>query len=113
MAGRKKQTLLDELTGITAEYAGRSYRELLDQAYQWASQEARRGHQAFGGIGALYAALGLLPDCEDVVLAAAHRALVKRFHPDIPGGDVQRMARVNAAYQEIRRLRGGGDDHAR
>lgn len=50
----------------------------------------------------LYFVLGVLPDAEDVVIAAAYRALAKRYHPDQWKGDPsvahQRMTELNKAY---------------
>ena len=49
----------------------------------------------------LYAVLGVLPDAEDVVIAAAYRALAKRYHPDHWKGDPatahKRMSEINKA----------------
>lgn len=50
----------------------------------------------------LYAILGVLPDAEDIVVAAAYRALAQRYHPDKWGGDPaeahQRMSDINRAH---------------
>ena len=52
-----------------------------------------------------YAVLGVLPDAEDVVIAAAYRALAKRYHPDQWKGDPttahQRMSEINKANAVI------------
>ena len=52
-----------------------------------------------------YAVLGVLPDAEDVVIAAAYRALAKRYHPDQWQGDRstahQRMSEINKAYEVL------------
>lgn len=49
-----------------------------------------------------YAVLGVLPDAEDVVVAAAYRALASLYHPDRWKGDAieatRRMAEINVAY---------------
>lgn len=49
-----------------------------------------------------YAALGVMPDAEDVVVIAAYRALVGRYHPDRWNGDPRvahsRTASLNDAY---------------
>src|SRR3954464_9838665 len=50
----------------------------------------------------LYAVLGVLPDAEDVVIRAAYRALVARYHPDRYRGDPdeakRRSQEINDAY---------------
>jgi curved DNA-binding protein CbpA len=52
-----------------------------------------------------YAILGILPSAEPVVIAAAYRALAKRYHPDIWTGDravsEQRMREINEAYEVL------------
>jgi hypothetical protein len=47
-----------------------------------------------------YATLGLSPTSEDVVIHAAYRALVRRYHPDGNSSDVAdaRTRAINAAY---------------
>lgn len=48
----------------------------------------------------LYAVLGVAPDCEDFVIQAAYRALMRRYHPDT-NKDPEAAARaqiINAAY---------------
>jgi len=49
-----------------------------------------------------YAVLGLMPDAEDIVIVAAYRALVSRYHPDRWRGDPsvahERTAELNEAY---------------
>ena len=103
MSPKRRKTLLEDLVGITGEYATRSYKELLDQAYSWASAEA--GKKSGSGVAALYATLGLLPTAEPEVIEAAYRALAKKYHPDAAGGDGHRMATITAAHGEINRLR--------
>ena len=53
-----------------------------------------------------YSILGVLPDAEDVVIAAAYRALAQRYHPDKWDGDPEishrRMCSINEAYQALR-----------
>ena len=48
-----------------------------------------------------YAVLGVLPDAEEVVVAAAYRALAKRYHPDHWHGEPatahRRMSEINKA----------------
>lgn len=50
----------------------------------------------------LYRTLGVLPDAEDIVVAAAYRALAQRYHPDKWQGDPaeahRRMSDINYAY---------------
>ncbi len=52
-----------------------------------------------------YAVLGVLPDAEEVVIAAAYRALAKRYHPDHRQGDPttahKRMWEINKAYEVL------------
>jgi hypothetical protein len=48
----------------------------------------------------LYAILGVSPDSEDIVIKAAYRALMRRYHPDT-NNDADALARareINAAY---------------
>ncbi len=50
-----------------------------------------------------YAILGVDPAVDDDVIAAAYRALARRFHPDIAGDAATfRMMRINAAFDLIR-----------
>ena len=63
-----------------------------------------------------YQILGVEPDASDEELKARHRQLVREHHPDrliaqgMPEEMVQvaneQLARINAAYDEVRRLRG-------
>ena len=52
-----------------------------------------------------YVVLGVLPDAEEVVIAASHRALAKRYHPDLWKGDPaianKRMTEINQAYEVL------------
>ena len=52
-----------------------------------------------------YAALGLLPSAEQVVIKAAYKALAQRYHPDKFDGDADvacaRMEALNEAYQVL------------
>ncbi len=50
---------------------------------------------------AAFAALHLLPTAPLEVAKAAHKALALIHHPDRAGGDVQRMQRINAAFDLI------------
>lgn len=47
-----------------------------------------------------HATLFLLPNAPIEVVKAAHRALAQLHHPDV-GGDSERMAEINAAYDEL------------
>lgn len=49
-----------------------------------------------------YKVLHLDPTADEVVIAAAYRALAKRFHPDGNTPNPERMAQVNAAYAILR-----------
>ena len=53
-----------------------------------------------------YSILGVLPDAEDVVIAAAYRALAQRYHPDKWSVDPEishrRMSSINEAYEALR-----------
>ena len=50
-----------------------------------------------------YEVLGLLPQADDVVIKAAHKALAQKFHPDKHKTNkahyTEVMARINAAYE--------------
>ncbi|MEK7992442.1 MAG: DnaJ domain-containing protein [Planctomycetota bacterium] len=52
-----------------------------------------------------YSILGVLPDAEDVVIRAAYKALVHRYHPDKWDGDPQlahqKTAELNEAYDVL------------
>ena len=52
-----------------------------------------------------YAILGVLPTAEYIVIQAAYRALVQRYHPDRFDGSADdanaRTAKLNAAYEEL------------
>jgi DnaJ-domain-containing protein 1 len=50
---------------------------------------------------AAFTALHLLPTAPLEVAKAAHKALALIHHPDRAGGDVQRMQRINAAFDLI------------
>jgi curved DNA-binding protein CbpA len=48
----------------------------------------------------LYAVLGVAPDCEDFVIQAAYRALMRRYHPDTNSDPeaAQKAQAINDAY---------------
>lgn len=69
-------------------------------------------------VGDPFHVLGVSRDSSDAEIKAAHRQLVKENHPDrlvaqgMPAEFVEisneKLARINAAYDDIRRLRGNG-----
>ena len=50
-----------------------------------------------------YRVLGLEPGAEPAAVEGAYRTLIKRHHPDRPGGDSARAAEINWAYHHIRK----------
>ncbi len=52
----------------------------------------------------LYTLLNVLPDADPVVIEAAYKALMKRYHPDIASGGAAagRAAELNQAYRILR-----------
>lgn len=58
-----------------------------------------------GGSTGPYATLFVADNAPDCVVTAAHKALARMHHPDV-GGDRDAMAAVNAAMDEIKKLRG-------
>jgi hypothetical protein len=53
-----------------------------------------------------YAILGLRPGAGRAEVNDAYRRLMKRHHPDRPGGDANRAAEINRAYTFLRRRLG-------
>jgi curved DNA-binding protein CbpA len=50
-----------------------------------------------------YVVLGITRDADDRAIAAAHRRLARRHHPDVAGEDAtNRMTRINAAFDTIK-----------
>ena len=48
-----------------------------------------------------YAVLQVRPDAEYEVIAAAHRSLARRTHPDVAGGTIEGMRRINDAWRVL------------
>jgi DnaJ domain len=48
-----------------------------------------------------YDTLQVVPTASDDVLHDSYRRLARRYHPDAPGGDEQRMARLNEAWRVL------------
>lgn len=48
-----------------------------------------------------YEVLGVEPTADEAALRAAFRRLARTHHPDAPGGDAARMARVNEAWRVL------------
>ena len=62
-----------------------------------------------------YSVLGISPDATDEEIKNAYRALARKYHPDNYGDDNplkdlanEKMQEVNAAYDEIQRMRSAG-----
>lgn len=55
------------------------------------------------GEDSAYAALGLRPGAGRAEVEQAYRRLIKRYHPDMEGGDPGRAAEINRAYTQLRR----------
>jgi len=53
-----------------------------------------------------YATLYINNSAPDAVVKAAHKALTRLYHPDL-GGDPKAMGAVNAAFEDIKKERGG------
>lgn len=63
------------------------------------------GHAGFAillpmEIGEHYRTLGVTPDCDDVVIHAAFRALLKKFHPDVDNSTIAavKAAKISEAF---------------
>ena len=56
-------------------------------------------HPSFGELGGedAFAILGVAPSADDNEIRGARRRLLRRFHPDLPGGDLARSQMVTAA----------------
>ena len=63
-----------------------------------------------------YKVLGVSPDATDDQIKQAYRALAKKYHPDNyvnnPVADLaaEKMKEINAAYDQIQKMRKGGSD---
>ena len=55
------------------------------------------------GVETAYAALGLRRGASRSEIEEAYRRLIKRYHPDMAGGDAARAAEINRAYTALRR----------
>lgn len=53
-----------------------------------------------------YRTLGLDPGADAAQVEAAYRKLIKRYHPDLAGGDAARAAEINWAFDHIRKGQG-------
>jgi hypothetical protein len=49
----------------------------------------------------VYAVLCLLPSAPRELVKAAYRVLALAHHPDREGGDIEKMQRLNAAYEKL------------
>ncbi len=61
---------------------------------------------AFDAYERALARLGVSPACGRTSVTQAYRALMKRVHPDAPGGSTQAAQEVNEAYALIKQRRG-------
>jgi hypothetical protein len=52
-----------------------------------------------------YKVLGVDPEAPDEVVKAAHKALARKYHPDL-GGDEKRTKKINDAFETIKEMRG-------
>jgi hypothetical protein len=50
-----------------------------------------------------YTALGLEPGADASAIERAYKRLIKRYHPDRPGGDADKAAEINQAYDQLRK----------
>ncbi|MBP9673995.1 MAG: DnaJ domain-containing protein [Bacteriovoracaceae bacterium] len=46
-----------------------------------------------------YEILGVSEGAEEIVIKAAYRALVQKYHPDKQSGEIRRMQEINEAYE--------------
>ena len=94
-----------------AEDYKRQYYGAREAAQQRAREQAASGSQGTRNVGANravanpYKDLGVPESASDAQLKAAWKKLMTQHHPD-RGGDPEKAAQVNAAYQEAMRRRG-------
>ena len=61
-----------------------------------------------------YKVLGVSPNATDEQIKTAYRELARKYHPDTYAGNPlsdlaeEKMQQINAAYDEIQRMRRGG-----
>jgi len=68
------------------------------------AEERARKNSSIKPNGALYAKVGLDPDCDDIILDAARTALRKRWHPDTKASASESERRaMTARFQENER----------
>src|SRR5687767_2618528 len=48
-----------------------------------------------------YRILQILPEADHEVVAAAYRALARKHHPDMEGGDARLMREINEAWEVL------------
>ncbi|GAI51289.1 unnamed protein product [marine sediment metagenome] len=53
-----------------------------------------------------YKILGLDPGVSDEVVDLVYKFLARKYHPDMQGGDDERMKVLNVAYEKIMKERG-------
>ncbi len=67
------------------------------------------------GLHSFYATLNVSPDADWVVIEAAHKALMKKYHPDCgaDAANLRRAAMVNEAFSVLKDARKRGEFEAR
>ena len=78
--------------------------------------QLRARHAGEAGLAEAYAVLGVAPEADDAALRSAHRQLVRDYHPDrlvskgLPEDFIalanDRLAAINAAWEEVKKARG-------
>jgi hypothetical protein len=112
---RNRVTLVDNLHALAqaiehlriAEY--REIDKILITIYQQMDPQQRPqpAPQSPPHLPEHYRVLGVQPTAPMVVVEAAYKALTKVYHPDVGGGDLIKMQRLNAAMDEVRKERAG------